>query len=110
MNKDSLSPFKRLLIHSQELSQLRLSFDYKAQVNKNNELLTMIEKDWKAFGIAFNEAVKNRENNLTINEQKDLKIDVEKIDSKIEILDSELKKTKKIIELEYTTKNNDFMF
>ncbi len=70
----------------------------------------MIEKDWKAFGIAFNEAVKNRENSFTINEQKKPKFDIEKIDSKIKILDSELRKTKKIIELEYTTKNNDFNF
>ncbi len=110
MNKDSLSPFKRLLIQSQELSQYRLSNEYKAQVNKNNQLLTMIENDWKAFGIAFNEAVKNRENNLTINQQKKPKFDIERIDSKIKILDSELRKTKKIIELEYTTKNNDFNF
>ncbi len=42
MNKDSLSPFKRLLIQSQALSQYRLSDEYKAQVNKNNQLLTII--------------------------------------------------------------------
>ncbi len=110
MNKDSLSPFKRLLIQSQALSQYRLSDEYKAQVNKNNQLLTIIEKDWKAFGIAFNEAVKNRENSFTINEQKRTKIDIEEIDSKIENLENELKKSKEILNLDYDIENNDFSF
>jgi hypothetical protein len=105
---DNINSFKHLVLLSKELSQLRLSFEYQAQVNKNNELLTTIENDWKAFKMAFNESVKNRKKNLTINEKNKPEFDIEKIDTKIEILDIEIKKTKKIIELEYNTKNANF--
>ena len=97
--KDNLSPFKKLRLMSQELSHYRLSSEYQTQVTKNNDLLTIIENDWKAFKIALNESIESK--NVNSIKKQDYQIDMIQIDSKIKALDSELQKTKNILELDY---------
>jgi len=97
--KDNLSPFKKLRLMSQELSLYRLSSEYQEQVTKNNDLLTTIEKDWKAFKIAFSESIESK--NVNSIKNQDNQLDITQIDSKIKALDSELQKTKNILELDY---------
>lgn len=106
--KDSISPFKKLRLISEELSQLRLSSEYQEQVNKNNDLLATIENEWKAFKIAFDESIECKNVNSIIGEHSQL--DIVQIDSKIKVLDNELQKTKKILELDYDIPNNELGF
>ena len=96
---DNLSPFKKLRLMSQKLSHYRLSSEYQTQVTKNNDLLTIIENDWKAFKIAFSESIESK--NVNSIKKQDYQIDMIQIDSKIKALDSELQKTKNILELDY---------
>ena len=58
---DNISPFKSLITLSNELSAIRLQKDYLLQCEKNNNLITQLEKELKALVIVQNELKNDRE-------------------------------------------------
>jgi hypothetical protein len=82
---DNISPFKSLITLSNELSAIRLQKDYLLQCEKNNNLITQLEKELKALVIVQNELKNDRER--FIKKDKFLSsYPIEKIDLELELL------------------------
>ena len=81
---DNINPFKHLISLSNELSAIRLQKDYLLQCEKNNNLITQLEKELKALVIVQNELKNDRER--FIKKDKSFLLPIEKIDLKLELL------------------------
>jgi hypothetical protein len=81
---DYISPFKHLIILSNELSDIRLQNDYLPQYQKNNALIDKLAKEIKVLAIVQNELKNDREK--FIKKDKSILLPIEKIDSNLELL------------------------
>ncbi|MDN5114483.1 hypothetical protein [Aliarcobacter butzleri] len=82
---DNINPFKHLITLSKQLSAIRLQKDYLLQCEKNNALISQLEKEVKALVIVQNELKNDRER--FIKKDKFLSsYPIEKIDLKLELL------------------------
>ena len=81
---DNINPFKSLITLSNELSAIRLQKDYLLQCEKNNNLITQLEKELKALVIVQNELKNDRER--FIKKDKSFLLPIEKIDLELELL------------------------
>lgn len=81
---DNISPFKHLMILSNELSVIRLQNDYLLQFQKNNALIDELAKELKSLVIVQRELKENRER--FIKKDKSLILPIEKINSDLKLL------------------------
>ena len=81
---DNINPFKHLITLCNELSAIRLQKDYLLQCEKNNNLITQLEKELKALVIVQNELKNDRER--FIKKDKSFLLPIEKIDLELELL------------------------
>ena len=81
---DNISPFKSLVLLSNELSAIRLQNNYIIQTQKNNALIDELAKEIKALVIVQRELKEDREK--FIKKDKSFLLSIEKIDSDLELL------------------------
>ena len=101
---DNISPFKSLVLLSNELSAIRLQNNYIIQTQKNNALIDELAKEIKALVIVQRELKEDREkfikkDKMTINGIDDINI----------LLDLFIKEKNRICTNELNTMNN-FIF